>query len=158
MAQSRSTNIISMIKWIQTSRLSINNSLHVLISALFTGIGKFWRKYPHTIGFDLTSQPKERLCYPPTAHLALLCDTFTQNERSSRCRVNAAHVRQTRPDSGVGLIHFQVKDHKTCKLFPPRLAVDELFTDDAYRGTSITRNSKPLGPYSRNMPRALWRP
>ena len=27
-----------------------------------------------------------------------------------------------------------------------------------YRGTSITRNSAPLGPYSRNVPRALWRP
>jgi hypothetical protein len=27
----------------------------------------------------------------------------------------------------------------------------------AYRGTSIIRNSAPLGPYSRKMPRALWR-
>ena len=26
------------------------------------------------------------------------------------------------------------------------------------RGTSITRKSAPLGPYSRNMPRVLWRP
>jgi len=26
----------------------------------------------------------------------------------------------------------------------------------AYRGTSLTRNSAPLGPYSRTMPRALW--
>ena len=25
-----------------------------------------------------------------------------------------------------------------------------------YRGTSPIRNSAPLGPYSRNMPRALW--
>ena len=25
------------------------------------------------------------------------------------------------------------------------------------RGTSLTRNSAPLGPYSRNMPRALWK-
>ena len=25
-----------------------------------------------------------------------------------------------------------------------------------YRGTSLKRNSAPLGPYSRNMPRALW--
>ena len=25
-----------------------------------------------------------------------------------------------------------------------------------YRGTSIIRNSAPLGPYSRNMPKALW--
>ena len=27
-----------------------------------------------------------------------------------------------------------------------------------YRGTSIIRNCAPLGPYSRNMPRGLWRP
>ena len=25
-----------------------------------------------------------------------------------------------------------------------------------YRGTSLIRNCAPLGPYSRNMPRALW--
>ena len=25
-----------------------------------------------------------------------------------------------------------------------------------YRGTSLIRNSAPLGPYSRSMPRALW--
>jgi hypothetical protein len=30
--------------------------------------------------------------------------------------------------------------------------------DSAYRGTSIIRNSTPLGPYNRNMPRALWWP
>ena len=28
----------------------------------------------------------------------------------------------------------------------------------SYRGTSIVRNSAPLGPYSKNMPRPLWRP
>ena len=28
----------------------------------------------------------------------------------------------------------------------------------AYSSTSIIRNSAPLGTYSRNMPRALWRP
>jgi hypothetical protein len=27
-----------------------------------------------------------------------------------------------------------------------------------YRGTSLTRNRAPLGPYSRHMPRALWWP
>jgi len=26
----------------------------------------------------------------------------------------------------------------------------------SYRGTSLTRNSAPLGPYSMNMPGALW--
>ena len=29
---------------------------------------------------------------------------------------------------------------------------------DQYRGTSLIRNSPLLGPYSRTMPRALWRP
>jgi hypothetical protein len=28
--------------------------------------------------------------------------------------------------------------------------------DATYRGTSLIRNSAPLGPYSRTMPRALW--
>ena len=27
---------------------------------------------------------------------------------------------------------------------------------NVYRGPSLIRNSTPLGPYSRNMPRALW--
>ena len=27
-----------------------------------------------------------------------------------------------------------------------------------YRGTSLIKNSVPLAPYSRNMPRTLWRP
>jgi len=27
----------------------------------------------------------------------------------------------------------------------------------AYRGTSLMRNCAPLGPYSRTMPRALWK-
>ena len=27
---------------------------------------------------------------------------------------------------------------------------------ERYRGTSLKRSSAPLGPYSRNMPRALW--
>ena len=31
-------------------------------------------------------------------------------------------------------------------------------TSRCYRGTSLIRNSVPLGPYSSNMPRALWRP
>ena len=30
--------------------------------------------------------------------------------------------------------------------------------DMDYRGTSVLRNNAPLGPYSRKMPGALWRP
>ena len=33
----------------------------------------------------------------------------------------------------------------------------ELPGRDAYRGTWLIRNGTPLGPYSSNMPRALWR-
>ena len=29
-------------------------------------------------------------------------------------------------------------------------------TDNPHRGTSLMRNSPPLGPYSRTMSRALW--
>ena len=28
--------------------------------------------------------------------------------------------------------------------------------EEPYRGTSLIRNRRPLGPYSRTMPRALW--
>jgi len=28
--------------------------------------------------------------------------------------------------------------------------------DGVYRGTSLIRNSAPLGPYSRTIPRVLW--
>jgi len=37
-----------------------------------------------------------------------------------------------------------------------RAVLNEGQSQDAYRGTSLIRNSAPLGPYSRNMPRALW--
>ena len=34
--------------------------------------------------------------------------------------------------------------------------IKETGSTDEYRGTSLVRNSLPLGPYSRTMPRALW--
>ena len=36
---------------------------------------------------------------------------------------------------------------------PPRQTVS-----NKYRGTSLMRNSAPLGPFSRTMPRTLWTP
>jgi len=36
------------------------------------------------------------------------------------------------------------------------LRVDSLIPASTYRGTSLIKNSHPLGPYSRPMPRALW--
>jgi len=45
-----------------------------------------------------------------------------------------------------GVVRLNASPHaaEPCTLHPP-----------PYRGTSIIRNSAPLGPYSRNMPRAL---
>jgi len=41
---------------------------------------------------------------------------------------------------------------------PLYMALPEVFSDPGvrYRGTSLIRNSLPLGFYSRAMPRALW--
>ena len=38
----------------------------------------------------------------------------------------------------------------------PQDASSEEIPQDVYRGTSLIRNGAPLGPYSRNVPRALW--
>jgi hypothetical protein len=47
--------------------------------------------------------------------------------------------------------------------WPPAVGVRKLYRTwrpalgpNHYRGTSLTRNRRPLGPYSRTMPRALW--
>ena len=32
------------------------------------------------------------------------------NSKPYRCQVNSAHTRQSKPDSGLGFSHFQVKD------------------------------------------------
>ena len=65
-----------------------------------------------------------------------------------------------------------VKLHKPCCFNPPKyvpLRITEsacalsfnlaAFTQGPpmYRGTSLIRNRLPLGPYSRPMPRVLWR-
>jgi len=31
-----------------------------------------------------------------------------------------------------------------------------LFPDTGYRGTSLIRNTPPLGPYSKTLPRVIW--
>ena len=41
-------------------------------------------------------------------------------------------------------------------LVPIRRFTPDLVNDLDYRGTSLIRNCRPLGPYSRTMPRALW--
>ena len=39
---------------------------------------------------------------------------------------------------------------------PLSLSASDAHTHECYRGTSLIRNSPPLGPYSRPMPRNLW--
>ena len=79
-----------------------------------------------------------------------------------------AQIRQSGPDYGLGL---QIKVLKTFEGVPSSLGSGPSgqkgeglsHEDDASaiveggaRGTSLIRNSAPLGPCSRNMPRALW--
>jgi len=45
----------------------------------------------------------------------LLASPFAQSLKASRCRGNPAHIRQSRPDSGLG---FQVKGRETSQLVP----------------------------------------
>ena len=51
--------------------------------------------------------------------------------------------------------------HGTSMLRPSRRpasgGVQVMRLGDVYRGTSLIRNSAPLGPYSSPMPRDLWR-
>ena len=119
-----------------------------------------------------------------------------------RCRVNLEPIRQSRPDHGLDLSHFQCESlharascpFPVCKRFQCTgvLSVTKLGTRKAdvrlpgkgnlishdarpvhliittktwiltseykYRGTSLIRNSAPLRPYGRTMPRALWWP
>ena len=42
----------------------------------------------------------------------------------NRCRANSAHIRQSRPDSGLGLSHFSVNSPEKTRLFPARSAAD----------------------------------
>ena len=43
-----------------------------------------------------------------------------------------------------------------CSRETEALSTPDMASDMAYRGTSLIRKRTPLGPYSRNMARALW--
>ena len=119
---------------------------------------------------------------------------------NSRCRVNSAHVRQSRPDYGlrvqVNCLSWEAPGPAPLgpcsrtmlralwwswgggRFLPPRpllgsalpafLKVMSLIavmfniqltfagSRLVYRGTSLSRNSPPIEPYSRTVPRALW--
>ena len=65
----------------------------------------------------------------------------------------------------MGEIPLQSPDYEGNSSYPhaARFALDMPATGKAnklwpfYRGTSLIRNRAPLGPYSRTMPRALWK-
>jgi len=70
---------------------------------------------------------------------------------TNRCRANMAHIRQSRPDSG---LNFQVPRQEET----PRAAAERHGDQRVrYRGTSLIRNRHPAGPYSRTRSRLLWR-
>ena len=78
----------------------------------------------------------------------------------SHSRPGGVYVRLfafIRPDSW---IYFHVPKRLSSDHFPQytqRVLITSHETG-VYRGTSLIRKSVPLGPYSRNMPSALWRP
>jgi len=55
----------------------------------------------------------------------LLRQTPANPHMSCRRRAKSAQIRQSRPDSGLGLSHFLVRQYKSCKLFPSRSAAVE---------------------------------
>ena len=65
------------------------------------------------------------------------------------CRVGTFHRTFRR---------FVVQSSETCESQTPRNNISTLRTESLrnQRGSSLIRNSAPLGPYGRNKPRALW--
>ena len=53
------------------------------------------------------------------------------------------------------LVRREIKDEIIGK---PKESMLLLLPSFLYGGTSLIRNRRPLGPYSRTMPRALWWP
>ena len=111
MAQGRSTEIITMIKWIRTSRLSIKE----LSLSVEAGV------------------------YQPA--------TIWSNREGSHTFVSLnSRIESHKEEDEVPWVSkpaWQALLWK-CALRLPR-----------YRGTSLTRNNPPVGPYSRVLPRAL---
>ena len=85
-----------------------------------------------------------------------------------RCRTNMAQIRQSRSDSGLDSqvkvlipLHFVLFSLGSGRTMTKaagfaREQLEMVNCIENYRGTSLIRSSAPLGPYSRNMPRALW--
>jgi len=76
---------------------------------------------------------------------------YTTFTKTKACNLRSCNLRRT-------LLKAQAEadDMKEAGNIKEARALQKVRTP--YRGTSIIRNSAPLGPYSRNIPRALWRP
>ena len=72
-------------------------------------------------------------------------------------------VLQTRADSGQYIANAHRFGSAYCKHAPIRERATLCVTSAArvhtveYRGTSLIRNTPPVGPYSSTMPRDIWR-
>jgi len=109
--------------------------------------------------------------------------SFSPDKKAPRHLANSIQISQSQPDSDLGLGHFLAKVANPFKLFLPRSTAVLLsaFACNVYAFSqmsrigwrcepfgkwpaevcchfSLIRNSAPLGPYGRTMPRALWWP
>ena len=77
------------------------------------------------------------------------------------CLANMQHTRLSKPHSGLDFSYFQyerLQNLRSHPLLAQQLHATLAAPDNsglAYRGTPLVRNSAPLGPYGRSMPRAL---
>jgi len=131
--------IITMTKWIRTSRLSIHNS---------RSVGEGW---PHRFGSSSTLASSSSLL-PSSLELSdhksmsLKYEPSSQHASGPNC--SSLRVRLARSWHPTSAMEGRHSGH---------LEVLEILELLEYRGTSLIRKHLPLGPYSRPEPRALWR-
>ena len=100
--------IISMIKWIRTSRLSMNHSLSVARTFLSAGLSlSAESSFPSGSSFPPGGEAAVAAVLLPRATQGQVMDTTSGYEPRTeasgyRSRANTAHVRQSRTDSGRG--------------------------------------------------------
>jgi len=136
--------IITMIKWIQTSKLAITLSLSLRFR-LFVRT-KSWTGPPRARGEDGRRRENKFLLSEgfPEIGSCLMSTQITSSPVFARPR--RAHPER-RP-------HTPRRCRALGRRRPPAFAVCGLGLR-GYRGTSLIRNSASLGPYFRTMPRAL---
>ena len=91
----------------------------------------------------------------PRRSLSLKLRDTRVDEPQIRARLRSSGTDEERSAGTLG--------RRPIPLSPPakgtggRAGTDEAVRAPPYRGTSLIRNCPPLGPYSRTMPRALWK-